>query len=71
MKVSVFKTNIQYKKQVKQIAPVLNAANIINRWNIDLNDNDKILRIESDKELLKEIETLVQDAGYHCEALTD
>lgn len=71
MKVSVFKTNIQYKKQVRQLAPVLDAVKAISRWNVDLHDIDKILRIEADKELLAEIESLVQHAGYHCEALTD
>jgi hypothetical protein len=71
MKVSVFKTNIQYKKQVQQLTPLLNSVSDINRWNIDLHDRDKILRIEADRHLFNEITKLIKQAGYHCEELTD
>ena len=71
MKISVFKTNIQYKKQVRKISPLLNSISDINRWNIDLHDCDKVLRIEADKHLFKEITNLIKQAGYHCEELTD
>jgi 3-methyladenine DNA glycosylase Tag len=71
MKVSVFKTNIQYKKQVQQLTPLLNSVSDINRWNIDLHDRDKVLRIEADRHLFSEITKLIKQAGYHCEELTD
>ncbi len=71
MKVSVFKTNIQFKKQVQQLTPLLNSVSDINRWNIDLHDRDKVLRIEADRHLFAEITKLIKQAGYHCEELTD
>ena len=47
MEVLILKTNIRYKKQLKTVAPLLDSKDNISRWNIDLNDIDKVLRIES------------------------
>ena len=43
----VFKTNIRYKKQVNEIGRHIETEPQIIKWNVDLNDTDKILRIES------------------------
>ncbi|MEO5684827.1 MAG: hypothetical protein ABIQ88_19450 [Chitinophagaceae bacterium] len=69
MDVLVLKTNIRYKKQVKEVAPLLDGRNNISRWNIDLNDIDKVLRIESKNMELPEIVQLIKGAGFYCEEL--
>jgi hypothetical protein len=69
MEVLILKTNIRYKKNVKAVAPLLNGRNSISRWNIDLEDIDKVLRIESDNMELTEVVQLIQEAGFHCEEL--
>ena len=69
MEVLILKTNIRYKKQVNKVAPLLNERNSIARWNIDLNDIDKVLRIESDDMALTEIVQLIEEAGFYCEEL--
>ena len=69
MEVLILKTNIRYKKHVKEIAPLLDGRNSISRWNIDLNDVDKVLRIESNDMELTEVVQLIQEAGFHCEEL--
>lgn len=69
MEVLVLKTNIRYKKNVRAVAPLLNGRNSISRWNIDLEDIDKVLRIESDNMELTEVVQLIQEAGFHCEEL--
>ena len=69
MEVLILKTNIRYKKQVKTVAPLLDGQDNISRWNIDLNDIDKVLRIEADDMELTEVVQLIQEAGFHCEEL--
>ncbi|HMC84885.1 MAG TPA: hypothetical protein VKI61_05140 [Chitinophagaceae bacterium] len=71
MEVLILKTNIRYMKQVKTVAPLLDGRDNISRWNIDLEDIDKVLRIESNDIELTEIVQLIQDAGFHCEELAD
>jgi len=71
MEVLVLKTNIRYKKHVKEVAPLLDGQNSISRWNIDLNDIDKVLRIESNDIELTEVVQLIQEAGFYCEELAD
>ena len=69
MEVLILKTNIRYKKQVKTVAPLLDGQDNISRWNIDLNDIDKVLRIESDDMELTEVVQIIKKAGFHCEEL--
>jgi hypothetical protein len=69
MEVLILKTNIRFKKQVRTVAPLLDSRQNIARWNIDLNDVDKVLRIESKDIQLKEVVQLIHAAGFHCEEL--
>jgi tRNA G26 N,N-dimethylase Trm1 len=71
MEVLILKTNIRYKKQVKTVAPLLDGRDSISRWNIDLEDIDKVLRIESNDIELTEIVQLIHNAGFQCEELAD
>jgi len=71
MEVLILKTNIRFKKQVKTVAPLLDGRHNIARWNIDLNDVDKVLRIESKDIQLTEVVQLIHAAGFHCEELAD
>ena len=46
--VLVFKTTVKNKTQVKKVAPLLNGLlSPCAKWNFDLSDCDKVLRIES------------------------
>ena len=69
--VLVFKTNLQFRKDVKQLAPVLNAIQGIIRWNVDQNDVDNVLRIETVQPGVEDIIRTVTNAGYFCEELPD
>lgn len=71
MEVLVFKTNVRYKKHVTELANRLGKFTDINRWNFDLQDKDRILRIEAADLSPKLIETTLQQAGYYCEELAD
>ena len=71
MEVLIFKTNIRYKKHINAIEPhIANHPGII-KWNVNLKDADKILRIETIELHPSKIERLVKNAGYVCEELED
>jgi hypothetical protein len=67
----VFKTNIRYKKQINAVGRQIEAQPQVIKWNVDLQDVDKILRIESLDLQPEIVENLVQKAGYYCEELKD
>jgi NurA-like 5'-3' nuclease len=67
--VSVFKTSVKTKKNIKKISPFLNRLTEIKKWNFDLQDTDNILRIESDKELARDVQDLLKGKGFYCEEL--
>lgn len=71
MEVLVFKTNIRYKKNVNAIQLQISAQPGILKWNVDLSDIDKILRIETIDLHPAKIETLITKAAYFCEELKD
>jgi hypothetical protein len=71
MEVYVFKTNVRYKKNVHELAVHLDMIADIKRWNVDLQDKDKILRIEASDLSPKAVEQTLQNAGYFCLELVD
>jgi hypothetical protein len=66
----VFKTNLS-ASDVRNIATLLSHDPRIKRWNVDLEDVDRILRIESTRITPLEVQRKVNTAGYLCEELPD
>lgn len=64
--VYVFKTSIQYKKQIKAISKDLNEISAIKKWNFDLEDCDKILRIVADTDISDTICETLDALNYSC-----
>ena len=71
VQVLVFKTNLQFRKDVQLLAPILNATRGIIRWNVDHDDIDNVLRIETVQPGVEDIIRIVTNAGYFCEELPD
>jgi len=71
LNILVFKTNIRFKKDLKIIGLFLSDFKPVIRWNVDREDADKILRIESTSGDPLEIIQTINKAGYHCEELPD
>ena len=71
LEVLVFKTGIANSIALKRAAFVLNQLRGIARWNIDMQDDDHVLRIETSAITAEEIITTIKYAGYRCEELTD
>lgn len=67
----IFKTNIRDEYDVEKIASLMLEDPRIKRWNIDLQDIDKVLRIEAQQVQEQEIIASLRKAGYRCEELND
>lgn len=67
----VFKTSVKTKKAVRQLTPKLNDILSSSKWNFDLEDCDKILRIDSETKISEQIIKLLQENGFECTELSD
>ena len=68
--IHIFKTNIKTKQEVNVIKTLLNSYLEIMKFSIDLEDIDKVLRIEADKSLNKKfIIENIKSKGFICEEL--
>jgi hypothetical protein len=65
----VFKTSVKTKKQIKTLKPQIDNVLPKARWNFDLEDCDKILRIESEENVVNEIQKLLNIHNFYCEEL--
>jgi hypothetical protein len=69
--VLVFKTNLLHQKDIVLVTPALNGLPGMLRWNVDQEDIDKVLRVETTSLTAHTIIELVNKAGYYCEELPD
>lgn len=68
--IHVFKTNVNSDKDVNTISMSLSSNPKIRDWSIDLEDVDKVLRIDARKNLTeKEIVADLTIKGFDCEVL--
>ena len=67
----VFKTSVTTEKDIQTIQPNLNVLLPKAKWNFDLEDCDRILRIDSQIENSEAIIKLLNNSGFKCEELTD
>jgi hypothetical protein len=72
MEFLIFKTDIQTVDKLHVVKRLFNNHLGALRWNVDMEDIDNVLRIESHENLQEtEIITLVQSQGLCCEELID
>lgn len=69
--VLVFRTNIRFKKDLRVVGTVLDKTPGVERWNVDREDTDKVLRIESRNTQPADIIQIVTAAGFFCEELPE
>ena len=65
----VFKTNVSCKVEVEKIERILSDENI-SRLTVDLEDVDKVLRIECEHIHPLAVIEILREAGFTCEELT-
>jgi hypothetical protein len=71
MEVLVFKTNVNSSRKATRIGNLLAAIPTIKQWNFDLDDCDKVLRIEATESNIKIVSSILRAAGFVCEELND
>ena len=67
--VEVFKTNVRQKQHAAMLLSVLSEHFPALRVNFDLQDCDRILRVEGDEIIYASIIELLISNGYACELL--
>lgn len=69
MEVLIFKTNITTKKKADKVASLLKVMPAVKHCNFDLEDYDKILRIEGVELQPDVVKSLLETAGFNCQQL--
>jgi hypothetical protein len=65
----VFKTSVKTKMQVTKLKPHIDKILPNEKWNFDLEDSDKILRIDSEENIGLVIIDLLNIHNHTCEEL--
>ena len=68
--VEVFKTNVQHRELAEQLVSILRARLAFFKINFDLQDCDKILRVEGEQICVETIIEILSAHGLECEVLT-
>ncbi|MEO0732730.1 MAG: heavy-metal-associated domain-containing protein [Bacteroidota bacterium] len=68
MKTMQFKTNINCGGCLRGVTPFLDGQEKIEKWEIDLEHDDRVLTVTSDELTEKEIQAIVAEAGFRAEA---
>jgi hypothetical protein len=67
--VEVFKTNVQHREQAEQLTSVLRNRVTCSRITFDLEDCDKVLRVEGGEICVKTVIEIVNTHGLEIEIL--
>ncbi|MBO9637533.1 hypothetical protein [Siphonobacter aquaeclarae] len=67
----VFKTSVHSPSDVVRLEDLLETDDRILRWNVDLEDVDKVLRIVSNTLTAPDVIRLLGAKGFTCEELPD
>jgi hypothetical protein len=65
----VFKTSVKTKIQAKKLKPPIDQILPKAKWNFDLDDCDKVLRIDSEENIILPIINLLKNHNFDCEEL--
>jgi len=65
----VFKTSVKNKVQIKKLKMHIDKILPTAKWNFDLEDCDKILRVDSKENIVLAVIDLLNTHNYSCEEL--
>ena len=65
----IFKTSVKTKMQEKKLKPHIDTILPKAKWNFDLDDCDKILRIDSEENIVCKMTDLLNIHRFYCEEL--
>ena len=66
----LFRTDIKSEEDKQALQPLLDKDKNIEQWNVDLDDEDFVLRIVSYTLKHDQVIEMVRNCGYHCCELT-
>jgi hypothetical protein len=64
--ISIFKTSIESRQDLRRLAPYLKAVESDIQWTVDMEDCDRILRVESDADRTDQIALVLNSHGFLC-----
>jgi hypothetical protein len=67
----IFKTSVSTETQVEALASDLDISIGNVKWNFDLQDCDRILRIEANRLNSEKVISILQSRGYECVEFPD
>jgi len=67
--VLIFRTSVNTPEATRKVAPLLNRHQLISRWSFDLEDCDKVLRVEASAKIPGEIIAMLRSEGFDCEEM--
>jgi hypothetical protein len=65
----IFKTNINTPELIKKAGSILSAQSEIKKWNVDMDDCDKVLRIETSRYEVENVIGILKPHEIYCEEL--
>lgn len=65
----VFKTSVKTKDQAEQLGPHIDQLLPNGKWNFDLQDCDRVLRIDSEENIALKITGLLAVHNFYCAEL--
>ena len=71
MKTLKFKSNINCTGCLSKVTPVLNDEKAIEKWDVDLESDDRILTVETSNLDAEKVKQTVQKAGFNLEELNN
>jgi hypothetical protein len=67
--VLIFRTSVNTPEAIRKVAPLLNGHPLISKWSFDLEDCDKVLRVEAYVKIPGEIIATLRSEGFDCEEM--
>ncbi|WP_339924259.1 heavy-metal-associated domain-containing protein [uncultured Cyclobacterium sp.] len=64
-----FKTNINCGGCLSKVTPFLNEEKEIEKWDVNLKSENRVLTVETSKLNAEEVKKTVQKAGFNAEAI--
>jgi hypothetical protein len=71
MEILIFKTSVSNNADILKLKPYIDDVVQDGKWNFDLDDSDKIFRVETDRDIYSSLTLLFNGLGYECEELED
>lgn len=66
VQILVFITNLTHPDSVNDVRPLVQSLPGIQKWSVDMQDCDHVLRIEATALSPGMVESTLQSAGYYC-----